>query len=386
MIKSRPHIAGFIACLVLAMSPGTGRCASPGDSLSVADSSWAAAPDSMAADTSAAEMEKGHWVGFPVAFYTPETGFGGGAAAGYIFPRKGDRHPSSIMGISFYTEKKQAIIGIAPEFYLEGGFHGMAGIGYQKFPDSYWGIGPDTKESDEEKYTPEVVQGSLLGEFEVYPHLRLGAQFLYRRELILETEEGGVLEEGIIPGSTSGTTAGAGIIATYDSRDNRFSSERGWYLVLSHVSYGRIQSFSDYDITSIGFDARKFFPVFGSHVFATRFYSRSTWGTVPFQDMPYLGGPNSMRGYQAGRYRDKFNAYVQAEYRIPFLWVTWLAVFGSAGNVSSGLESYSFDSIKYAGGGGVRFRINKEGFSLRLDYAVTGEGGRNFYFSANEAF
>jgi len=374
-----------MACLVLAISPGTGRCAEPGDSLSITDTSWVTAPDSVAVDTTAAGVEKGHWVGFPIAFYTPETGFGGGLALGYLFPSRGDRHPSSIMGISFYTEKKQAIIGIAPELYLESGFHGMAGIGYQKFPDSYWGIGPDTRDSDEERYTPEVVQANLLGEFEVYPGLRVGGQFLYRRELILETEDGGVLEEGIIPGSTSGTTAGAGIIATYDSRDNRFSSERGWYLALSHVSYGRVL-LSDYDFTSLGFDARKFFPVFNSHVFATRFYTRTTTGTVPFQDMPYLGGPNSMRGYQAGRYKDKFAAYAQAEYRVPFIWVTWLAVFGSVGNVSRDPGSYSFDSIKYTGGGGVRFRLNKEGFSIRLDYAVTGEGGSNFYFSANEAF
>ena len=93
-----------------------------------------------------------------------------------------------------------------------------------------------------------------------------------------------------------------------------------------------------------------------------------------------------MRGYQAGRYRDKFAAYAQAEYRLPLIWVTWLAVFGSVGNVSRDLGSYSFDSIKYTGGGGIRFRLNKEKFAIRFDYAVTVEGGSNFYISANEAF
>jgi hypothetical protein len=93
-----------------------------------------------------------------------------------------------------------------------------------------------------------------------------------------------------------------------------------------------------------------------------------------------------MRGYQAGRYRDKFAAWAQAEYRIPLVWVTSLALFGCAGNVSRDVGSYSFDSIKYAGGGGVRFRFNKERFSVRFDYAVTGEDGSNFYISVNEAF
>jgi len=289
------------------------------------------------------------------------------------------------MGLSFYTEKKQTIMALSPELYLEGGFHGLAELGYQKFPDSYWGVGPDTEDGDEEKYTPEVVGTRLVGEFEVYPGLRIGGQFRYSREVMLETEDGGVLEKGMIPGSTSGTTAGAGILATYDSRDNRFSSESGWYLMLSHTTYGRVL-LSDYSYTSIAFDVRKFFPVFGSHVFATHCYSRSTSGTVPFQELPALGGPSDMRGYQSGRYRDKFAAWAQAEYRMPFMWVTWLAVFGSVGNVSRDLGSFSFDSIKYTGGGGVRFRMNEERFSIRFDYAVTGEGGSNFYISANEAF
>jgi hypothetical protein len=339
--------------------------------------------DSASADST--ETGRGHWVGFPIAFYTPETGFGGGLAAGYIFPRRGGRHPSSIMGIGFYTEKNQTVIGLAPELYLAGGFHGLMEVGYQKFPDSYWGIGPDTEDGDEEKYTPEAIRTRLIGELEVYPKLRLGGQFIYIREVILETEEGGALESRTIPGSTGGTIAGAGILGTYDSRDNRFSSSNGWYLFLSYTGYGRAL-LSDYSYTSVMLDARRFFPVFGSQVFAARIYSRSTSGTVPFQEMPYLGGPSSMRGYQAGRYRDKFAAYMQAEYRVPLVWVTSLAVFGSAGNVSPDMGSFSFDGIKYAGGGGIRFRLNKEKFAIRFDYAITGEGGSNFYISANEAF
>jgi outer membrane protein assembly factor BamA len=258
-------------------------------------------------------------------------------------------------------------------------------MGYQKFPDSYWGIGPDTEDDAEEKYTPEVVEARLLGEFEVRPGLRLGGQYRYRREVILEKEEDGKLQDRSLPGSSGGTTAGIGVLGSYDSRDNRFSSYEGWYLFLSYTSYGRTV-LSDYPYNSVMFDARKFIPVFGSHVFAARFYSRNTWGTVPFQDMPYLGGPSSMRGYQAGRYRDKFAAYAQAEYRLPLIWVTSLAVFGSVGNVSENISSFSFDSIKYAGGAGIRFRLNKERFAIRFDYAVTGEGGSNFYISANEAF
>jgi outer membrane protein assembly factor BamA len=323
-------------------------------------------------------------VGIPAFFYTPETGFGGGPALGYIFPRLGDRHPSSIMGVFFYTEKKQSIFALTPEIYLEGGFHGVTEVGYEKFPDSFWGIGPDTKDGDEEKYTPEQVRARVVGEFEIYPDLRAGLQIEYWREVVLETEDGGQLEQRDITGSTGGTNFGAGLIASYDTRDNLFSSERGWYLKLSHETYGGL--ISNFDFTHVSLDLRRFFPLPLSHVFAARVFGRSVTGKVPFQEMSTLGGPSDMRGYQAGRYRDKFAAYAQAEYRMPLFWRFRLGLFGSAGNVSPEIGKYSFHGLKYAGGGGIRFWFNDERFTIRFDYAVTGEGGSNFYFSANEAF
>jgi hypothetical protein len=383
MKNSNNVTAGLVACILISMAPGPGFGAGPGVSLSPQDTLATIPADTLPTDSLAAE--KGHWVGFPVAFYTPETGFGGGAALGYIFPRLGDRHPSSLLGIGFYTEKNQTVIALIPELYLESGFHGLVEMEYQKFPDSYWGIGPDTEDDDEEKYTPELMEARLLAEFEVHPGLRLGGQYRYRREVMLEKEEDGKLQDRNLPGSQGATIAGIGVLGSYDSRDNRFSSQEGWYLFLSYTSYGRTV-FSDYPYNSLMLDVRKFIPVFDRHVFATRFYSRNTWGTIPFQDMPYLGGPNSMRGYQAGRYRDKLAAYAQAEYRVPLIWVTSLAVFGSIGNVSDNIGSFSFDSVKYAGGAGIRFRLNEQRFMIRFDYAVTGEGGSNFYVSANEAF
>lgn len=328
---------------------------------------------------------KGHWVALPAFFYTPETGFGGGPAVGYIFPRRGGRHPSSLMGTFFYTEKRQTILALAPQLYAAGGFHGVAELGYQKFPNSFWGIGDDTEAGDEETYTPEFVNARLVALFEIFAGLRAGAQVMYRREVMLESETGGVIDAGEIPGSVGGTTAGAGIVATYDTRDNIFGSYRGWYAEVSHGTYGGFLG-SDFDFSGISLDIRNFFLLSGTHVLAARIFARATYGTVPFQEMPALGGPSDMRGYQEGRYRDGSAAFAQVEYRFPLVWRLRGAVFGSAGNVARRLPDFDMQSVKYAGGGGVRFLLNEERFSIRLDSAVTGEGGSNFYFTINEAF
>lgn len=328
----------------------------------------------------------GYWVAIPAVFSTPETGFGGGPAAGYIFPRTIARHPSTIFSTLFYTEKKQILAILAPEFYFNGGERVYAELTYRKFPDSFWGIGPDAPQEDEEKYTPESFSGRLVGQLELAPDLRAGAQYLVRSGTLLETEEGGSLRSGTIPGSEGGTTSGVGLLVTLDTRDNLFSSRSGWFAELSHVSYGGMLG-SDYDFYSVGLDVRRFFEVAPSHVAALRLYARSTGGgDVPFQDLPALGGLGDMRGFQQGRYRDRFAGYLQAGYRFPVYWRIRGAVFGSAGSVADGISALSASRMKYAGGGGLRIVINDERFSLRMDYAVGSGSSSGFYFTANEAF
>jgi len=335
-------------------------------------------PDSLGSD--------GSWVAIPAVFSTPETGFGGGPAAGYIFPRTLARHPSTIFSTFFYTEKKQIISVLAPEVYFAGGGRIYATLSYQKFPDSFWGIGPETDPGDEENFTPEFFSARLLGQLELAPDLRAGAQYLFRGETILETDPGGALATGAVAGSEGGARSGAGLLVTYDTRDNLFSSRSGWFAELSHVTYGGVLG-SEHDFSSAGLDLRRFFEVIPSHVVALRLYARSTGGgDVPFQDMPALGGQGDMRGFQQGRYRDRTAVYMQAGFRFPLYWRIRGAVFGSAGSVAEGLFDLEAGRMKYAGGGGLRILLNEQRFALRIDYAVGSGSSSGFYFTTNEAF
>ncbi|UOQ75864.1 hypothetical protein MUN84_14635 [Hymenobacter sp. 5516J-16] len=57
------------------------------------------------------------------------------------------------------------------------------------------------------------------------------------------------------------------------------------------------------------------------------------------------------------------------------------------GQVAPRLGDYTFDDMKYAGGGGIRFRFNRrDRLNIRLDYGVGSGGNSGIIFAVGEAF
>ena len=98
-----------------------------------------------------------------------------------------------------------------------------------------------------------------------------------------------------------------------------------------------------------------------------------------------LGGDSLMRGYYAGRFRDKVLLAGQAEYRLPLWWRFGLVGFVGAGGVADRVGILSTSAFKLTYGFGLRFRLNREGENLRIDFGY-GKGTSGLYFTAGEAF
>jgi hypothetical protein len=63
------------------------------------------------------------------------------------------------------------------------------------------------------------------------------------------------------------------------------------------------------------------------------------------------------------------------------------AVFGSAGMVNESISKYQLNELRYAGGAGLRFLVNKKNrMILRVDYARNSLAGSAFYIRLQEAF
>jgi hypothetical protein len=326
-----------------------------------------------------------NWMILPAAFHTPETGFGGGLGWGYFFRDRLETHPSSLSGFLFYTEKKQTIIELASEMYLRRWVRWLGtNLSYLKFPNSFYGIGRETTEDMEETYTSESVSVRLVAQRLIRANIRLGPEYEFRHEVPYGFEEGGMLETGQIPGSESHIVSGLGLRLTWDTRDNIYYSREGRLFIIRLLLTGRPLG-SDYRFARLSLDVRQFLASGRRQTLGLRGYFAVLGGEAPFQDLPYLGGSGGMRGYPEGRYRDKVAAVLQAEYRLYLWWRLGMTAFGSLGEVSHAVGDLTFDSIKYAGGFGLRFRLTDDGLNLRLDTGFTEEGA-GFYIVTGEAF
>ena len=115
-----------------------------------------------------------------------------------------------------------------------------------------------------------------------------------------------------------------------------------------------------------------------------------SFGDVPFDAYKNYGTRNSLRGYEAGKYKGRNMVAAQAEYRWRF-YKRWGAVaFAGAGSVwgndNSGEESFERGLLPSAGVG-VRYMVSKQKkTNIRLDYAIGVDGNEGLYFGVMESF
>lgn len=324
------------------------------------------------------------WYAFPTLYYTPETSLGGGAAGGYFVRTAAAGPPSSVQGDASATLRGQYTLNLRPELYgREGNWRLFADGALHEYPDVFYGIGPATEEAEEEDFTSRYVDAVLQAERRVAPGLRVGLRARIREEAITEVEAGGRLENPSLPGSDGGTTAGIGVVVTRDTRDRLFYPHRGTHGV-AYVVHHQGWLGSDFDFVHVAVDLQRYLPA-GRSVIALQGYGEAVSGTASFTVLPRLGGPRRMRGYREGRFRDNVFATLQAEWRVPIRGRFEGAVFAGTGAVAPRLGALGADGLELAGGAGVRYRLNDEGVHLRLDYALSVEGG-GLYITALDPF
>ncbi len=259
----------------------------------------------------------------------------------------------------------------------------------QRFPLSYYGIGPGT--SKENPATVDAFQISakqrvlrkLADNFfagpEVDFQLLSGVNFE-------QPEEGQPFD---IPRGGEGVrNMGLGFGFVYDNRHNVLNVRQGLFGEIAYLK--TIRGFvSEHDFGSFNLDVRSFHKVKENTVFAWQASGQYVHGEVPFNQLALLGGERLMRGYYLGRYRDRAMLAAQAEYRIlPFSFSKRFgaAIFGSVGNVAPDLGSFQMRNTRVAGGVGLRFLLfPKKDIYLRFDLAFTREGA-NIYIFNGEAF
>ncbi len=328
--------------------------------------------------------KKGWMFVLPVMAYSPETRFIGGLSAGryYRLDEHPDSRPSTTTPTFLYTANQQTLIFLPVDLYWQRDtYHATGMLQYMNYPDKFYGLGNDTQEFFEEDYTPRAFVFATTVQKTLLPNLYLGGSYDFATSRMVKTEEGGLIDSGVVPGSEGGIVSGLGLLADYDTRDNLFYPGRGSFLRAAASFYGSALG-SDFDYSFYELDLRQYFTVSGPNLLALQGWAQFSTGNPPFQVMPKL----SLRGYFEGRYRDRNVMVLQAEYRRSIWKRLGVALFGGAGQVAAEVNDFRTADFWAAYGWGIRFQVGgQERINIRMDFGY-GENDSGTYFMIGEAF
>lgn len=90
----------------------------------------------------------------PLAYFTPETRIAAEGFAFYSFYAKESKRKSNLRMFVTYTQNKQYLLILPWQVYTSGDQYFLNGsIDYRKFPEYYYGLGNNTKETSRALYT-----------------------------------------------------------------------------------------------------------------------------------------------------------------------------------------------------------------------------------------
>jgi len=348
--------------------------------------SWGAETDS----GDSVKTKRSTLIPFPFYMYSPETKSGVGIVITYFRRPHGateDQKPSTYSANFIITQRKQVVVGSGFERYWAAERYQLqGGVVFSKFPDTFFGLGNDTDVDVSEDYTPRTFAATASLRREIITDLRVGPNVSYFYQEMAEVEEGGILSRQELAGSEGGRLAQVGISAGWDRRDNIVYPHSGSLSELGFtVSDDAIGS--DFSFTTWTIDLRRYFSPSRSQVIAVRGLATFMMGTPPFQALAMLGGSNVMRGYYAGRFRERQRYVLQGEYRLGFWKRMGLAAFADVGDVAHDVADFHFDQMRFAGGLGLRLLLSKsEGVTLRADFGTGDDGSTGTYLSILEAY
>ncbi len=332
-----------------------------------------------------------NYLAIPVLFRTPETGwaFGASSSASFKTTHKNDSltRISVIQVLGIFSQREQNIQGIDASIYFPKEkyiFYFQSSHSY--FPDKFWGIGENTKNTNEEKYAFEQFNISPHLKRKCAKHLFFGLMADYQNVLKIRYASGSLFDSSTFIGKTPYYIFGIGASASYDTRNSTFWPTKGLFLQTQFTTYNK-EIASDLSFNKLILEGRFFKSIFKKHVLAFQLYNQSTFGNTPYRSLATLGGANNLRGFYQGRYRDKSMASIIFEYRAYLFWKLSATAFVGAGNVYSSLNQLPTSNLKYSFGGGLRLSIlEQEKLNLRLDYGYYDNYNKGFYFTVGECF
>jgi len=316
--------------------------------------------------------------------YSSDTKLGLGMVASGLY--RVDRNdlemsPSNVSLYGDITTSGAYVIGISGNtLFPKMKYRIDADVYFAYRPSRYWGVGYDAGRKDHySKYDNQIIELK-------FDFLKKMANNTYLGVITnVKNIRGKHFDDISLIGTEKQniTAVGAGLILSYDSRDFIPNPYKGIYASVEHIFYPKfIGSTYTFNKTEVTF--RYYQQVWKGGVIAFDAQGLFNYGDVAWNMMAQAGSSQQMRGYYAGRYRDKNMIQSQIELRQNIYRRSGAVVWVGAGNVFSKFSDFEWRHTLPTYGIGYRWEFKKR-VNVRLDYGF-GKGESSFYFSINEAF
>ena len=358
----------------------------------------------LAAEPAADAAPRASLIPFPFLFYSDETELGGGASLNYVTRRASTRpedpgesepRPANYGMLAVYTAREQYALGFSVDrYFADERWHLVSGVNFEEFPGDFFGFGNRTHADSSEVYTPRGMSFAFNLERTLAGRWQSGPSLAWLTRSIVEREPAGRLERDRPVGWDEGSLMRLGWTLTWDGRSQVFAPQSGGWARLE-TSFARDDLIGDFSFTHHSVDLRHYRRLGraraddrrGHAVLALRTLCLHTAGSVPFDQMPTLGGSALLRGYFGGRFRDHSLVAAQAELRTGHWKRLGAVVFGEAGTVADGLGALSVADLHAVFGLGLRWQLSAaERIHVRADLGFSDDGGSGLYLAFLEAY
>ena len=332
------------------------------------------------------DAEPPRFSALPTAYYTPETRIALEAFALCSFRSDSAARSSNARVFAAVTQNRQLTVDLPWQVFTRAERFRVDGkLDVRKFPEYYYGLGNDTEEDARRLYEYRGVGLRNSALKQVGNNIYAG---IYGEGRWLDTDSLPSFDAVETPllGAQGYRYVGIGPSFVHDSRDVILCASKGSYFetfATWNVAWFPSEREGASMFWMLGMDHRRFFCVKPGTVLAYQVVGRSALGSVPYRELPALGGPLLHRGYYFGRFRDRHMWCAQFEARQSLFWRIGGVAFASAGRVYSDLLGPWLQGVKPAAGVGLRFKLNaEEEANIRLDVAMTPDShGIYVYFA-----
>ena len=325
----------------------------------------------------------------PVAFYLPETNFAAGATGILSFKKSSqakEERPSQLLFAAIYTLNNQLEFLGSFEFYADQRKHRIKGeFGYYIYSYNYFGLGPDSRAEDFEKYDVNFPRFSLSYSRKVFGLFNMGIGYRMDNFKMGERKVDGLLLTEQPVGWDGGFKSNYELNFFVDTRDNLNAPYSGFY---GEVVYqGSLEwFFSDYDFEKLDIDIRYFTPFKKNWTLGHQLWITHATEGAPFYEVGHISTSSRSRGFDDRRFIAYKMATFQSELRFPITGKLRGSAFYTY-NLMPDSWSAPFANREFLSYGvGLRYYlIEQSRAGLRFDVA-RGDGQFNFYLTFNEAF